>query len=160
MDSHTAIQHLKCRGCNSNPSYALMNGKGRLVCHCTHDDGDLEPYPVHGFAEQPDRWEFQQAKLVTDGGAAIQRTHSEKCPRCGRFCSVVYRWRGASYMEVPSCIHCGNNVPECGHEDGTVTGCHRNATQEVPDASYGRFWCENHAPDDAEPLPYTEDDSR
>lgn len=83
--------------------------------------------------------------------------HFQKCPDCGLFCSVVYRWRGASYSEVASCVQCGHNPPKCNHEDGSVYGCSRNATREVPGATYGRWWCEEHAPDDAVVLPYVED---
>lgn len=80
----------------------------------------------------------------------------QKCPDCGRFCGVVYRSRGASEVEVASCVYCGRNPPKCGHEDGSVYGCQQNATHEVPGKTHGRWWCEEHAPEDAEILPYAD----
>lgn len=82
---------------------------------------------------------------------------TERCPGCGRFCNVVYRSRGsAGEVEVTSCVHCGRNPPRCSEETGSVYGCTRNATHEVPDQPYGRWWCDEHAPTDAEVLPYAE----
>lgn len=82
-----------------------------------------------------------------------------RCPDCGRFCGVVVRSAGPSTVERPSCTYCGNNLPKCAAEDGSCFGCHIPSThvEQVSD-SRKRYWCEEHAPDDAEPLPYYEDD--
>lgn len=52
------VEHLKCTICGVNPTYALISGDGFLVCHCTHIDGTMEPWPVHGFHVRPEEWEF------------------------------------------------------------------------------------------------------
>lgn len=57
------ISHLVCSGCGGNPGVARFDGEARLVCHCTHVDGDLEPVPVNDMAILPDPWEF-----VSNGG--------------------------------------------------------------------------------------------
>lgn len=82
----------------------------------------------------------------------------ERCPDCGKFCGVVYRWRGPILSEVPSCTSCGLNVPKCSHEDGTVKGCQNNATHEgaFQENHIDRYWCEEHRPENAEQLPYVE----
>jgi len=36
----------------------------------------------------------------------------ERCPSCGRFCHVVYRWAGAHYGETTSCPN-----PDCDYPD-------------------------------------------
>lgn len=35
---------------------------------------------------------------------------SPLCPNCGKFCWVVYEWRGPSYGEHPACGSCGYNM--------------------------------------------------
>ena len=84
--------------------------------------------------------------------------NQERCPDCGRFCGVVYRYRGPSYTEVTSCVNCGTNLPKCAHEDGTVSGCHKDATHKGSHRPnrMDRYWCEDHAPESADPLPYFE----
>lgn len=57
-DHEQNIDHLRCTSCESNPTYALIAGEGHLVCHCTHVDGTLDPWPVHGFHGHPEPWEF------------------------------------------------------------------------------------------------------
>lgn len=84
-----------------------------------------------------------------------------RCSNCGAFCGVLFEYRGPSMSEVESCINCGNNPPDCAHEDGTVSGCSNDATHkgaEEPNR-IDRYWCEEHAPENADPLPYTEADS-
>lgn len=53
------VEHLRCTSCETNPSYALINGEGHLVCHCTHVDGSIDPLPIHGFETKPDEWQFE-----------------------------------------------------------------------------------------------------
>lgn len=83
-----------------------------------------------------------------------------RCSNCGAFCGVVYEYRGPSMSEVESCINCGNNLPDCAHEDGTVTGCTNDATyvgSEEPN-KIEKYWCGEHAPENADELPYVEGD--
>lgn len=56
--NYQEVEQLKCTRCGSNPSYALFEGEGHLVCHCTHVDGSMDPWPVHGFHGFPSEWEF------------------------------------------------------------------------------------------------------
>lgn len=56
----TDVRHLWCKGCDEQPTYALIDGNGVLVCHCTHVDGELEPVQVHGFHGHPSRWEYRR----------------------------------------------------------------------------------------------------
>lgn len=81
-------------------------------------------------------------------------TEQPRCPECGRFCGQVQRYAGPSVVWRPSCLNCGLNPPRCCFEDGSVLGCKNNATHEVPGQTYQRLWCGDHAPGDAEPLPY------
>lgn len=83
-----------------------------------------------------------------------------RCTNCGAFCGVVYEYRGPSMSEVESYIVCGNNPPDCAHEDGTVSGCTNGATHEGSEAPnlIEKYWCMQHAPERAEELPYTECD--
>lgn len=78
----------------------------------------------------------------------------ERCPNCGKFCGVVYR--GPTDSKASSCLSCGLNPPKCSHEDGTVTGCGNKSTHEGSEEPHLRekYWCEEHAPDGAEILPY------
>lgn len=64
QEAFDKIAHLFCYGCRDNPSLALVQGNEVLVCHCTHDDGDLDPLPVHGFDSLPEQWKF-----VEEGGS-------------------------------------------------------------------------------------------
>lgn len=82
-----------------------------------------------------------------------------RCDNCGAFCGVVVEYRGPSLSEVESCVNCGTNVPECAAEDGTVSGCTNDATHEGAHEPnhIDRYWCDEHAPDDAEVLPYVEE---
>lgn len=85
---------------------------------------------------------------------------TERCPDCGRFCSVVYRSRGgAGRVEVTSCTSCGRNPPKCSAEDGSCYGCKNDATHEGAKKPNRRDrpWCPDHAPDGAEPYPYAEE---
>lgn len=86
-------------------------------------------------------------------------TDQPRCRDCGRFCGVVYRSRGsAGRVEVRSCTHCGINPPKCAEETGSVYGCGRNATHvEDVTGNRRRYWCAEHALDDAEKLPYAQD---
>lgn len=79
-----------------------------------------------------------------------------RCGDCGAFCGVVYRFRGPFLSEIESCINCGANVPNCSHEDGTVSGCNNDATHEGAHEPnrMDRYWCVEHAPESADPLPY------
>lgn len=52
------VAHLRCNQCGSNPTYALIDGGGHLVCHCTHADGSMDPWPVHGFHGYPEQWGY------------------------------------------------------------------------------------------------------
>jgi len=84
-----------------------------------------------------------------------------RCSNCGAFCGVVYEYRGPSLSEIESCITCGNNPPDCAHEDGTVSGCRNDATHKgahKPNRR-DRYWCDEHAPESADPLTYTERDT-
>ena len=56
--SEGGIEHLRCTQCEENPTYALIDGEGHLVCHCTHVDGALDPWPLHGFHGRPGEWEY------------------------------------------------------------------------------------------------------
>lgn len=87
-----------------------------------------------------------------ESAVTTQRT-PERCRGCGRFCGVVYRYRGPNYTEVRSCVYCGINVPKCAKGTGTVCGCQNPSTHEGTD---GRYWCDDHAPAGADPLPYKE----
>lgn len=79
----------------------------------------------------------------------------EKCPKCGRFCGISLRRKGdLGYCEVPSCLYCGVNVPNCVYETGSVFGCRNNATHEMPGRKYRKYYCRQHAPSDAKVLPY------
>lgn len=84
--------------------------------------------------------------------------NQERCPGCGRFCGVVYRWRGSQLSEVRSCVNCGTNLPICAHEDEALSECYHDATHEGSHRPNHRerYWCEDHAPEKAEPLPYLE----
>ncbi len=86
-------------------------------------------------------------------------TQPPRCPRCGRFCGVVYRWRGPNYTEVKSCVGCGLRPPHCSAEDGSVKGCSERSTHKGAraDRLRDRYWCEDHAPEGADPLPYVEE---
>lgn len=79
-----------------------------------------------------------------------------RCDNCGAFCGVVYEHRGPSITEVESCINCGTNVPSCAFEDETVSGCLNDATHEGAHEPnlMDKYWCDEHAPDSAHPLPY------
>lgn len=59
------VAHLFCYNCRDNPSLALINGEETLVCHCTHDDGELAPVKVHSFDSYPEPWKF--VKEGSDG---------------------------------------------------------------------------------------------
>ena len=82
-----------------------------------------------------------------------------RCDNCSAFCGVV-EYRGPTLSEIESCVNCGTNVPDCAHEDGTVSGCNNKATHEGSHEPnhIDRYWCDEHAPDDAEVLPYVEED--
>lgn len=90
----------------------------------------------------------------------VSTKHNERCPMCGKFCGVVYEWRGAQKTEVASCTSCGYNVPNCCAENGTVKGCKNDATHvgAQHENKRERYWCEEHAPEDADLLPYMKDD--
>lgn len=51
-------EHLVCQTCEANPTVARLDGKARLVCHCTHVGGEIDPWPIHGFEAYPERWEW------------------------------------------------------------------------------------------------------
>lgn len=55
------VEHLRCQGCDTNPTVARIDGSAVLVCHCTHVDGDLEPVSIAGFAGLPTRWTYERA---------------------------------------------------------------------------------------------------
>lgn len=57
-DVGEGVHHLRCTECDASPSYAIVEGDGVLVCHCTHVDGAFEPWPVHGFEGRPEAWEY------------------------------------------------------------------------------------------------------
>lgn len=86
----------------------------------------------------------------------MSSANRQRCPDCGRFCGVVIRSAGPTTVEKPSCVGCGLNPPRCSHEDGTVYGCKEDATHRgaVRENHRDQYWCEEHAPDGAERLPY------
>ncbi len=87
-------------------------------------------------------------------------TDQPRCPRCGRFCGVSPKYAGSvGQVLSESCLSCGLNVPNCSAEDGSCYGCKNTATHRGSTApnKRGRLWCEGHAPEGAEPLPYVTD---
>jgi hypothetical protein len=50
--------HLRCAGCVVCPTVARIDGVAKLVCHCTHVDGEIEPVDLDAMEVLPDRWEF------------------------------------------------------------------------------------------------------
>ena len=52
------IQHLVCSACNDGPRVARFGEVAKLVCHCTHVDGYLEPVPINEMAVLPDPWSY------------------------------------------------------------------------------------------------------
>lgn len=57
-DSGHRETHLRCSECVYCPTVARINGVAKIVCHCTHTDGEIEPVEVDDMAILPDRWEF------------------------------------------------------------------------------------------------------
>lgn len=87
--------------------------------------------------------------------------YQPRCPNCGCFCGeVVTGSTPFGPVWERCCLSCGLNVPGCSYEDGTVSGCNENATHEGAEEpnKRDRLWCEDHAPEGSEPLPYVEDE--
>jgi len=53
-----SIEHLRCDECVYVVNISRFNGVPKLVCHCTHADGEIEPVDVDEMAVLPDRWEW------------------------------------------------------------------------------------------------------
>jgi len=58
-DGDTEELHLRCETCDDRVGVALLDEGKRLVCHCTHVDGEIAPHDPHGFDPIPSRWEYQ-----------------------------------------------------------------------------------------------------
>lgn len=56
------VEHLRCEECVYVVNVSRFDGVAKLVCHCTHVDGEIDPVPVNEMEILPDRWEW-----VTDG---------------------------------------------------------------------------------------------
>lgn len=98
---------------------------------------------------------------MTDGGTDSAGTTQPRCRGCGRFCGESPKYSGSTGSVLSrSCLHCGINVPDCAEETGTVYGCQKDATHRAAEEPGKRekLWCEKHAPEGAEPLPYVRDE--
>ena len=58
MSGSERVEHLRCESCGANPSYAIIDGEGHLVCHCTHVDGVIDPKPARIIGGLPAEWDF------------------------------------------------------------------------------------------------------
>ena len=51
--------HLRCKVCGYNPTITLDdNGTEFIICHCTHDDGMLEPVKLEMLFDRPEPWDW------------------------------------------------------------------------------------------------------
>lgn len=54
------VEHLRCDACTYVISTARFDGVAKLVCNCTHVDGEVDPVDVDEMAVLPDCWEWVQ----------------------------------------------------------------------------------------------------
>lgn len=54
----TEEQHLVCSECDDNVTVARTDSQARLVCHCTHVDGPIDPTELSPVVVTPDRWRW------------------------------------------------------------------------------------------------------
>lgn len=66
------IKHLVCSACNDGPRVARFGDVAKLVCHCTHVDGDLDPVTINEMAILPDPWSYETNGQADSAGVSDQ----------------------------------------------------------------------------------------
>lgn len=56
--SGVEVTHLRCDECVHIVNVARFDGVAKLVCHCTHVDGEIDPVPLNEMEILPDRWDW------------------------------------------------------------------------------------------------------
>jgi hypothetical protein len=68
QDRFGELEYLYCQNCEVHPSPALHQNAPILICHCTHDDGPIDPLPVAECGDTkslPDCWMFRAPETST-----------------------------------------------------------------------------------------------
>jgi len=55
----TDEKHLWCAVCEGRVGVAQLDGHAKLVCHCTHVDGRIEPVDLDVLSVLPEGWEYR-----------------------------------------------------------------------------------------------------
>lgn len=64
--SERQITHLRCTACKDTVGIVNENGTHYVVCHCTHDDGEIDRLPVSQLPfVLPSRWEYAENGVTT-----------------------------------------------------------------------------------------------
>lgn len=58
-DEETGIEHLRCTACEDSVGIIMENGQHYAVCHCTHDNGEIDRMKLGELTFlHPSRWEY------------------------------------------------------------------------------------------------------